>query len=177
MNVYYTINHSNQDSFLVARTESGICALYLGEEREALIDALKNEYPEATIEESQGKLQAEAEQIREYFDGQSSELNLPVDVDGTEFQQQVWQQLQSIPFGEKRTYSDIAQAIGQPKAVRAVGRACATNAVSLIIPCHRVIREDGQLGGYRWGLERKQMLLDHEKTHTLNYDDREAVAS
>jgi AraC family transcriptional regulator of adaptative response/methylated-DNA-[protein]-cysteine methyltransferase len=90
-------------------------------------------------------------------------IDLPIDIQATAFQSQVWQALREIPCGETRSYSDIAKAIGRPKAVRAVGRACASNPVALVIPCHRVIREDQSLGGYRWGLQRKSALLDHER--------------
>jgi O-6-methylguanine DNA methyltransferase len=91
-------------------------------------------------------------------------MNLPVDVNGTPFQLRVWQELRAIPYGETRTYSEVARSLGQPSAARAVARACATNRVALLIPCHRVVREDGSLGGYRWGLDRKRALLDAERT-------------
>ena len=94
--------------------------------------------------------------------GEERRLNLPLDVQATAFQRRVWQQLQAIPYGATRTYSQIARQLGRPKAARAVARACATNPVSVVIPCHRVVREDGSLGGYRWGLDRKRRLLDQE---------------
>ena len=101
--------------------------------------------------------------ILKYLDGQQPHLDLPLDVQASAFRWRVWQELQAIPYGSTRSYSEIAQAIGQPKAVRAVANACANNPVSLVTPCHRVVRGDGGLGGYRWGIERKRQLLAQEK--------------
>jgi O-6-methylguanine DNA methyltransferase len=108
------------------------------------------------------QLKAWVNSILNHLNGRQPHLDLPLDVRATAFQWRVWQELLKIPYGSTRSYSDIARALGQPTAVRAVARACATNPVSLVIPCHRVLREDGSLGGYRWGLERKQTLLDRE---------------
>ncbi len=101
--------------------------------------------------------------ILAYLDGREPDLNLPVDIRATAFQRRVWQELQRIPFGKTRSYGDVARRIGKPKATRAVAQACSKNPVALVIPCHRVVREDGELGGYRWGVERKQALLERER--------------
>jgi O-6-methylguanine DNA methyltransferase len=100
--------------------------------------------------------------ILEHLRGREPNLDLPTDVQATAFQRRVWEELRRIPYGATRTYSQVARAIGQPEAVRAVARACATNPVSVVVPCHRVVRGDGKLAGYRWGVERKQALLEHE---------------
>ncbi|HXM37078.1 MAG TPA: methylated-DNA--[protein]-cysteine S-methyltransferase, partial [Gemmatimonadales bacterium] len=102
----------------------------------------------------------------EYLDGREPHLDLPLDIRATAFQRRVWQELQRIPYGQTLSYTEVARRIGEPKATRAVARACATNPTALIIPCHRVVREDGDLGGYRWGLERKKLLLRQEKART-----------
>jgi AraC family transcriptional regulator of adaptative response/methylated-DNA-[protein]-cysteine methyltransferase len=115
------------------------------------------------VQREDAELNAWVSTILDHLNGRQPHLDLPLDVRATAFQWRVWQELRAIPYGSTRSYSDIARALGQPKAVRAVARACATNPVSVVIPCHRVLREDGSLGGYRWGLERKQTLLDREK--------------
>ncbi len=110
--------------------------------------------------------------LLDHLKGGQIHLDLPLDFQATAFQWRVWEELRAIPYGSTRSYSEIAQAIGHPKAVRAVARACATNPVSLVIPCHRVIRGDGSLGGYRWGLERKQVLLQEEQTIAQKWNTR-----
>lgn len=148
---------------LLAGTERGICAVYLGDSDAQLTQELARDFPAAAVQRDDKGLNAWASAIVNHLSGQQPHLDLPLDVRATAFQQRVWQELRAIPYGSTRTYSDIARALGHPKAVRAVARACATNPVSLVIPCHRVVREDGSLGGYRWGLERKQALLDREQ--------------
>jgi AraC family transcriptional regulator, regulatory protein of adaptative response / methylated-DNA-[protein]-cysteine methyltransferase len=163
MRIGYTIVDSSLGRLLIAATERGVCSVCLGDSDEALEKALRQEYPLAVIERDSTGLEGHLRQIREHLAGQASTLNLPVDVQATAFQWKVWQALRDIPYGETRTYSEIARAIGRPRAVRAVGHACATNRVAVVIPCHRAVRRDGSLGGYRWGLERKQALLDGER--------------
>ncbi len=141
---------------LVASTDRGICALYFGESDSALEMALVEEYPAATLQRAaQSWIPPLAEAIAERKPAPS----LPLDVQATAFQARVWEELRRIPFGETATYSDIAERIGSPDAVRAVASACARNPVSLLTPCHRVLRKEGALGGYRWGLDRKRRLL------------------
>jgi len=110
-----------------------------------------------------------------YLNGRQPDLNLPVDVQATAFQWQVWEALRAIPSGSTRSYSQVARTLGHPQAARAVARACATNPVALVIPCHRVVRENGDPGGYRWGIERKQQLLAQEKTTAQSADSKEAL--
>ena len=129
----------------------------------ALEAALRAEYPAAEVRRDDAGLNPWADDLIGHLDGRLPHLNLPIDVRATAFQRRVWQELLAIPYGGTKTYSEIARALGQPTAARAVARACATNPVAVLIPCHRVVREGGGLGGYRWGLERKKALLDREK--------------
>jgi AraC family transcriptional regulator of adaptative response/methylated-DNA-[protein]-cysteine methyltransferase len=147
---------------LMAATARGLCFLQFGTLEDELMEALQVEFKAATIVENGEPLSVWINRLCEYFAGHE-DLDIPVDVTGTSFQQSVWRYLRQIPPGETRTYSDVAKAIGQPQAVRAVARACASNKVALAIPCHRVIRQNGSLGGYRWGAERKQVLLKQEQ--------------
>ena len=163
MNISYTIVDCPLGRLLVAATARGVCAVSLGDADAPLEAALRGEYPAAKIERDERGLGEWVEAILRYLAGQQPQLDLPLDVQATAFQWQVWQALRAIPVGQTRSYSAVAQALGQPTAARAVARACATNPVSLVIPCHRVVREDGDLGGYRWGLERKRALLAQEK--------------
>ena len=149
---------------LVAATEKGICSVRLGDSAIALETDLRNEFPAARIERHDQSFAQWVREIIQHLEGGRPNLELPLDVRATAFQRRVWEALQKIPYGSTRSYSEVAQAIGQPAAVRAVARACATNPVALVIPCHRVIREDKSLGGYRWGLERKRKLLERERS-------------
>jgi AraC family transcriptional regulator of adaptative response/methylated-DNA-[protein]-cysteine methyltransferase len=151
---------------LVAATSKGICSVQLGDSPEELEAALREEFFAAQIQRDETLLRAWAESLLKLLEGKEPHLNLPLDVRATAFQWRVWSALRAIGSGETRSYSQVAQAIGEPTAVRAVARACATNSVALIVPCHRVVREDGTLAGYRWGIERKEKLLAHEKQDT-----------
>jgi AraC family transcriptional regulator of adaptative response/methylated-DNA-[protein]-cysteine methyltransferase len=162
MSIRYCLADCPLGRLLLGVTDRGICAVYLGATDSPLEEELRKEYPAAQIERTEGEVSGLA-QILEHLAGNRPHLDLPLDVQATAFQYSVWQELRKIPYGQTRTYGQIAEALGQPQAVRAVGRACATNPVSVVIPCHRVVRADGDLGGYRWGLERKQALLDHER--------------
>lgn len=149
---------------LVAATERGVCRVALGDNAGVLEQDLFAEFPAARIvEDNSGKLQGWVTPILAYLDGHEPDLELPLDIRATAFQRRVWQELQRIAFGQTRTYAEIAKLIGQPAAARAVARACATNPVALVIPCHRVVRAGGALGGYRWGVGRKQALLESER--------------
>ena len=162
MQIHYTIANSPLGRLLVGATDKGISALYLGESDGKLEAALEKEYPRAEIRRDRNGMEGWVEQILAHLRGQAPRLDLPTDVQATAFQRRVWEELRRIPYGTTRTYSQIARAIGKPRAIRAVARACATNPVSVVVPCHRVVREDGKLAGYRWGLQRKRALLEHE---------------
>jgi AraC family transcriptional regulator, regulatory protein of adaptative response / methylated-DNA-[protein]-cysteine methyltransferase len=165
MQIDYTIVDSPLGRLLVGATDRGISALYLGESDDKLRAAIEKEYPRADLrrdDNGPGSLGEWVEEVLEHLRGQKPHLDLPTDVQATAFQRRVWEELRRIPYGTTRTYTQVARAIGNPAAVRAVARACATNPVSVVVPCHRVVREDGKLAGYRWGIGRKRTLLDHE---------------
>ncbi len=164
MRINYTVVDCPLGRLLVAATEKGICAISLGDTDTELEAALCTEYPAAEIaQDSDGvDLSRLVDPLISHLNGQQPHLDLPLDVQATAFQWRVWEELRTIPYGSTRSYSQVAQAMGEPKATRAVARACATNPVPLVIPCHRVVREDGDPGGYRWGRERKQRLLEQE---------------
>jgi AraC family transcriptional regulator of adaptative response/methylated-DNA-[protein]-cysteine methyltransferase len=166
MHVRFTIVDSPLGRLLVARTERGVCSVAMGDRDPQLIKALREEFSEAKIERDDKTLHATVQVVLDHLNSKQPHLNLPLDIRATAFQRQVWEKLRSIPYGATLSYGEVARSLGKPGAVRAVGRACATNPVALVIPCHRVVREDRSLGGYRWGLERKQKLLDQEKRLT-----------
>lgn len=149
-------------NLLVAATERGVCVVRLGDDPVELSATLRREFPAAELCRDTASLSRWVGPILAYLDGQPQPLDLPVDVQATAFQRRVWQALKQIPYGTTRSYSEVAAMIGQPTAARAVATACASNPVALVIPCHRVVRESGELGGYRWGIERKQKLLAME---------------
>lgn len=158
----YTIVDCPLGRLLIAATEKGICAICLGDSDADLETALFSEYPAAEIQRDGVELSQWVNALLNHLSGQQPQLDLPIDVQATAFQWRVWESLRAIPYGSTRSYGEIAQDLGDPKAARAVARACATNPVAIVVPCHRVVREDGSLGGYRWGLERKQQLLAQE---------------
>lgn len=160
--IRFTIAETPIGRMLLAATERGICSIQFGDSDQALESALRSEYTQAEIVRADRPLAARVRAIRDRIRGENGG-SLPLDIRATAFQRQVWEQLQAIPSGGTRSYSEIAKRIGKPRAARAVARACATNPVAVAIPCHRVVREDGQLGGYRWGIERKEKLLAMEK--------------
>jgi AraC family transcriptional regulator of adaptative response/methylated-DNA-[protein]-cysteine methyltransferase len=176
MEIGYSIVDCALGRLLVAATERGVCAVSLGDSDAVLEAALRAEYPNAQIhhDESRGKW---VSALVSHLNGRQPALNLPVDLQATAFQRRVWEELRRIPYGATRSYSQVARAIGRPSAVRAVAHACATNPVSVVIPCHRVVREDGSLGGYRWGLKRKQALLDKEKSRSHRSRSESRVSS
>jgi AraC family transcriptional regulator, regulatory protein of adaptative response / methylated-DNA-[protein]-cysteine methyltransferase len=161
--VAFTIVDSSLGRLLVAGTEKGLCSVKLGDRDDLLESDLRGEYPSAEIRREQGAFSKWVRTLVAHLDGRAPKLDLPVDVQATAFQWKVWRHLQSIPYGETRAYSQVAKDLGVPSATRAVARACATNRVCLVIPCHRVLQKGGGLGGYRWGIERKRKLLQKEK--------------
>ena len=166
MHIRYTIVDSPLGRLLVAATERGVCAVQLGASDRSLAAALSEEYSRAEVERDDAGLGPWIGAILDHLRGRSPALFLPLDLQATAFQWSVWKALCEIPYGSTRSYAQIAEAVGKPRAVRAVARACAANRVALIVPCHRVIGSDGRPGGYRWGAERKQRLLDQEKART-----------
>ena len=162
MKIAYTVATSSLGKVLVAGTDRGISAVYLGDDERSLASALQKEYPRAEIQRSAVSNPDWFKEILSRVEGHSPSVDLPLDVQATAFQRRVWQELQKIPRGATRTYTQVARALGKPDSVRAVARACATNPTSIVVPCHRVIRTDGALAGYRWGLQRKQKLLQRE---------------
>jgi AraC family transcriptional regulator of adaptative response/methylated-DNA-[protein]-cysteine methyltransferase len=168
MRVNYTIVDSPLGRLLVGATDRGISALYLGDSDERLEAALRKEYSRAEIRRDRNGLEGWVTKILAHLRGREPNLDLPTDVQATALQRRVWEELRRIPYGTTRTYSQVARAIGRPSAIRAVARACATNPVSVVVPCHRVVRGDGNLAGYRWGLERKRALLEHESANVAS---------
>ncbi|MFZ0135538.1 MAG: bifunctional DNA-binding transcriptional regulator/O6-methylguanine-DNA methyltransferase Ada [Candidatus Sulfotelmatobacter sp.] len=161
--VRYAIADSPLGRTLVAATDKGVCAIQFARSDGELIEGLKREFPFALRKPDQGGLQAWVETLLATMTGHELNTALPLDIRATAFQRRVWTYLQSIPFGATRSYSQVAKAIGRPSASRAVARACATNPVAVAIPCHRVVRKDGDASGYRWGMERKKALLEIEQ--------------
>ena len=161
--VRYTIATSPLGRMLIAATDKGICAIQFADSDEQLQQGLMREFPFATRRRDDTAMAEWRVNLTRLMEGSEASPSLPLDIRATAFQRRVWEALQRIPRGETRSYSAVAKKIGMPKATRAVARACATNPVAVAIPCHRVIREDGDLGGYRWGIERKQQLLALEK--------------
>ena len=163
MKLGYTVAKSPLGKVLVAATERGVSAVYLGDNEIKLIAELCEEYPRAEIAAARNGFERWVKEVLERIEGRPPHIDLPLDLQATAFQRRVWKELQCIPRGRTRTYSQVARSLGEPRAVRAVARACASNPVSVVVPCHRVIREDGALAGYRWGLSRKEQLLARER--------------
>jgi O-6-methylguanine DNA methyltransferase len=160
---YYLIVDCWLGHLLVAGTARGLCAVSLGEDDAALEAELSVTCPQATHRPDDPQLQAWAGALLEHLDGKRPELDLPLDVPGTAFQERVWQALRAIPYGQTHAYGEIARSLGAESSARAVARACASNQVALVIPCHRVVGQNGELTGFRWGLGRKQLLLEREQ--------------
>jgi AraC family transcriptional regulator of adaptative response/methylated-DNA-[protein]-cysteine methyltransferase len=164
--IRYTCADSPLGRMLIAATERGVCAIQFARSDVELLEGLKHEFPFAVRKPDDGGLKSWVSALLRRMHGRDKEpdSSLPLDIRATAFQRRVWTCLQSIPFGATRSYRQVAKAIGQPRAMRAVGRACAANPVAVAIPCHRVVREDGGMGGYRWGIERKKTLLKMEQS-------------
>jgi len=167
LQIRYSIIDSPLGRLLVAATDRGVCGVCIGDSDAFVERSLAEDYPSATLDRSDEGMKEWTGAFAKYFDGEHLALNLPLDVKATAFQSRVWKIIQSIPFGKATTYGKIAKELGEPEASRAVARACATNPVALVIPCHRVIGKDGNLRGYRWGKRRKQTLLKLEQKANL----------
>ncbi len=161
--IFYTTVRTPVGHALIAATDRGLCAIRLGESAAELEHGLRREFPFGTRRRDDERLGHYRQGLLEYFQGGQMGNDLPLDIQATAFQRRVWSYLKTIPTGETRSYAEVAQAVGQPTAARAVARACAANPVAIAIPCHRVVRGSGAMGGYRWGLARKRRLLQWEK--------------
>ena len=160
--IRFAVGRCSLGSILVARTERGVCAILLGDDPGALLQELQDRFPRARLLGADPAFEAEVATVVGFVEAPRLGLDLPLDLQGTAFQQRVWAALQTVPAGSTATYAEIARRIGAPGAVRAVGAACGANPVAVAIPCHRVVRTDGGLSGYRWGVERKAALLKRE---------------
>lgn len=160
--IWFAIGESSLGSVLVARSERGVCAILLGDDPSALVQEFQDRFAHATLIGGDPEFERLVAQVVGFIEAPGLGLGLPLDVQGTAFQQRVWQALREIPVGQTVTYSEIAARLGMPRAGRAVAAACAANTLAVAIPCHRVIRTDGGLSGYRWGIERKRALLERE---------------
>lgn len=166
--IAYAFTDSALGRMLIAATKKGLCALRFGDD-DALIQGLRSEFPHATLIEDRRAIVPYIRPVLDHLSGRHAHLDLPLDVRATEFQQRVWGALRQIPTGQTRSYRQVAEMIGEPTAVRAVARACASNPVALVVPCHRVVRANGKLSGYRWGVGRKRALLERERTLTAGH--------
>ncbi len=162
LTIRYATVSSPLGRMLVAATDKGICSIAFGDSEASLLKGLRKEYPKAQFKRAEAVLHRWIAALLQQMFGQPADIPLPLDIRATAFQRRVWQHLRSIPFGRTRSYAEVARDIGAPSASRAVAQACAHNPVAIAIPCHRVVRSDGRLGGYRWGLERKRQLLERE---------------
>jgi AraC family transcriptional regulator of adaptative response/methylated-DNA-[protein]-cysteine methyltransferase len=160
--IRFAVGECSLGSILVARSELGVCAILLGDDPDALAHDLQDRFPQATLIGGDAEFEQLVSRVVGFVESPAQGLDLPLDVRGTAFQQRVWQALQEIPPGSTASYTEIAGRIGAPRSVRAVAQACAANALAVAIPCHRVVRNDGGLSGYRWGVERKRALLQRE---------------
>ncbi|NLN17846.1 MAG: methylated-DNA--[protein]-cysteine S-methyltransferase [Firmicutes bacterium] len=163
VDIGYGLYESPFGQFIIAATPRGVCFLEIGDDPQALVAELKRRYPQAAVVHDPGRVDGWARSLLHYLRGGGSPPSIPLDVKGTRFQQRVWMALQSIPPGATRTYGEIADQIGCPQASRAVGRACGANPVLIVVPCHRVTRKDGALGGFRGGRQLKAALLAWER--------------
>lgn len=162
MKINWTIAKCELGKMLVAKTEKGICSVTFGDTENNLTQLLEKEFPNAEIRRNDKDLKNFVVAILANLQGTNKTLDLPLDLQATAFQMKVWEALRKIPYGKTVSYQDIAERLGNKKAVRAVARACASNRVAVVIPCHRVIKSDGSLSGYRWGIERKKKILENE---------------
>lgn len=160
--IRYALGTSSFGFVLVATTDRGICSIFLGDDPGLLVNELKERFDKREIGQDDGGLRTLVRKVEQLLEWPASPLDLPLDVQGTPFQMRVWQALREIPAGSTATYTEIARRLGSPKSARAVAGACAANPVAVVIPCHRVVRADGTLSGYHWGIERKAELLRRE---------------
>ena len=160
--IRFAVGECSLGSILVAASEKGICAILLGDDAEALTRDLQDRFPKANLIGGDADFEGWVAQVVAFVEAPRVGLHLPLDIRGTAFQRRVWRALSKVPAGTTASYAEIAKRLGAPKAVRAVAQACAANSLAVAIPCHRVVRNDGGLSGYRWGVERKQALLERE---------------
>jgi AraC family transcriptional regulator of adaptative response/methylated-DNA-[protein]-cysteine methyltransferase len=160
--IRFAVGQASLGAVLVAATDKGVCAILLGDDPERLVRDLQDRFPRAELKGGDAEFERMVAEVVGLVEAPGQRLDLPLDIRGTAFQQKVWAALRAIPPGKTATYKEIARAIGQPKAVRAVAQACGANPLAVAIPCHRVVRTDGDLSGYRWGVERKRKLIDRE---------------
>jgi AraC family transcriptional regulator of adaptative response/methylated-DNA-[protein]-cysteine methyltransferase len=161
-NIHFAVGECSLGSILVAQSQRGVCAILLGNNPDQLARDLQKRFPNSNLVGGDTRFEQVVSRVVGFVEAPALGLELPIDVRGTVFQQRVWQALQKIPVGSTASYSDIAKRIGAPKSVRAVARACGANLLAVAIPCHRVVRNDGSLSGYRWGIQRKRILLERE---------------
>ena len=161
--IAYTLVPTSLGLVLVAGTARGVCLVWLGDDSGTLVKTLKARFPKADVGEGDSGIEAWATRVAAHIESPAEPCDVPLDIGGTAFQQSVWAALRAIPPGTTASYAEIARRVGRPKAVRAVGSACGANPVMPVVPCHRVLRTDGSLGGYGFGLDRKRTLLDREK--------------
>jgi len=166
--IRYTCTNSPLGRMLVAATDKGICAIQFADTDDELTEGLKREFPFAVRKREDASMRSWTNTVLRQIAGHKPNRSLPLDIQATAFQRRVWDHLQSLPFGTTQSYGEVAKAIGRPTAARAVARACASNRIAVAIPCHRVVREDGEMGGYRWGVERKKALLQMEQQGSQN---------
>jgi AraC family transcriptional regulator of adaptative response/methylated-DNA-[protein]-cysteine methyltransferase len=163
MKIKYSVFETRLGLMLIAGTERGVCSIQFGTTRNELIDRLGKEFSAASLEENSEAMSEWIISLQTYLEGRGKELRIPLDTNSTAFRAKVWEAIRAIPYGETKSYTRLAEEIGQPSAARAVASACAANPVALVTPCHRVIHGDGTISGYRWGIERKRKLLSMEK--------------
>lgn len=163
LSIRYDVVATPAGLLLVAATGKGVCAIQFGDSAKKLEESVRGEFPAADLRRDPEFLSPWAGRLREHLGGRLQKLDVPLDIQATAFQRRVWEYLQTIPYGSTQSYGEIARAIRQPRAARAVARACASNPVAVVIPCHRVVRGDGDTGGYRWGAGRKRKLLELER--------------
>jgi AraC family transcriptional regulator of adaptative response/methylated-DNA-[protein]-cysteine methyltransferase len=160
--IRFAVGECSLGSILVAQSERGICAIFLGDDPDALVRELQDQFPKANLIGGDAGFEELVAKVVGFVEAPERGLDLPLDVRGTAFQQRVWQSLRKIPAGSTASYTDVAKLIDSPRSVRAVAQACGANKLAVVIPCHRVVRNDGALSGYRWGVERKRALLEKE---------------
>lgn len=161
--IRFAIAECSLGSILVASTQKGVCAILMGEDPDQIVRDLQDRFPKAQLVGADAEYEKLVAKVVGFIEAPRIGLDLPLDIRGTAFQQRVWKELQRIPAGKTASYSEVAKRLGSPKSVRAVARACGANALAVAIPCHRVIRTDGDISGYRWGVDRKKALLARER--------------
>lgn len=171
MTIYYGYAPCSLGVVLAAMTERGVCSIEMGDTADEVIANLQDEFPQATLHHDQTVVETALQSVLDYLEGHTPHIDLPLDIRMTAFQQSVLTEMSRIPYGETRTYRELAVAVGNPKAARAVGQVCNKNPVPIVIPCHRVVRSDGKIEGYAFGTERKKVLLDMERAHVNQFQE------